>query len=49
MTDFEIILVEDSSNDKNETISKIKKLKNEDNRIKIIYNKKIWGHYIQDV
>ena len=43
MIDIEIVLVEDSSTDRNATVQKIEKMKSEDNRIKIIYNNRNMG------
>ena len=44
MLDIEIILVNDFSTDN--TLLTIQKLKDEDPRIKIINNEKIWEYYI---
>ena len=49
MKDIEIILVNDFSNDNGLTLNIIEKLREEDPRIIIINNKKIWVFYIQDV
>ena len=47
MSDIEIILVNDNSNDNTSLI--IQKLAEEDQRIKILNNKKIWRLYIQEI
>ena len=47
--DIEILLINDFSNDNNKTIKIIENLKENDSRIILLNNKKIWVFYIHDV